>query len=147
MDYIKWDTRFLKLAREVSSWSKDPSTKVGAAIADGKDIISIGYNGLPRGIEDTIERLECRDLKYEIIIHGEINAILAARGNTERKTLYTYPFIPCSRCASIIIQEGITRVVSLQNNIDRWKDNFKLTRSLFEEAEIELVEYIPNILW
>ena len=53
----KWDVRFLKLAHEVASWSKDPSTKVGCVLVKGKKVISVGYNGLPMGIEDSIERL------------------------------------------------------------------------------------------
>ena len=67
----KWDTRFLSLAEHISSWSKDPSTKVGAAIIGPyRDIISLGYNGFPRGVEDTPERLENRELKYKMIVHA-----------------------------------------------------------------------------
>ena len=47
----KWDVRFLKLAHEVASWSKDPSTKVGCVLVKGKKVVSLGYNGLPMGVE------------------------------------------------------------------------------------------------
>jgi len=141
MNLQKWDIRFLELAKLVSSWSKDPSTKVGAVITDNKNrIVSVGYNGFPTGIEDD-DRLNNRDTKYKIIIHGEMNAINFANKNLEHCTLYTYPFEPCSRCASIIIQSGITRVVTYENNIDRWEEDFKLSRQLFKEANIIMDYY------
>ena len=74
----KWDVRFLKLAHEVASWSKDPSTKVGCVLVKGKKVVSVGYNGLPMGIEDSIERLTDRELKYEMTVHAEVNAVTTA---------------------------------------------------------------------
>lgn len=134
----KWDLRFLKLATEVSTWSKDPSTRVGAVIADGKRFISLGYNGFPEGVDDTEERLNNRDLKYALIVHAERNAIIFANRNLYGCTLYTVPFMPCSVCAGMIIQAGITRVVAPLNNNPRWIESFKHTRMMFEEAEVEL---------
>lgn len=135
----KWDYRFLCLAREVSKWSKDPSTKVGAIICDEqRRIVSIGYNGLPQHVADTHERLYTRELKYELIVHAEVNAILFAQRNLSGCTLYTYPFPPCSRCAGMVIQSGIDRVVSLQSYIpDRWQDNFALSKAILLEAGIQ----------
>lgn len=137
----KWDYRFLDLAKFISGWSKDPSTKVGAVIVDKNNrIVSIGYNGFPKNIEDN-DRLIDRNTKYNIIVHGEINAILFANKSVEGCTLYTYPFMPCPRCAGLIIQSGIKRVVSLVNEIDRWEKDFELSRKLFFESNIECVEY------
>jgi dCMP deaminase len=137
----KWDYRFLDLAKFISGWSKDPSTKVGAVIVDKNNrIVSIGYNGFPKNIEDD-DRLIDRNTKYNIIVHGEINAILFANKSVEGCTLYTYPFMPCQRCAGLIIQSGIKRVVSLANEIDRWEKDFELSRKLFVESNIECVEY------
>lgn len=138
---MKWDYRFLDLAEFISSWSKDPSTKVGAVIVDKNNrIVSVGYNGFPKHIEDN-ERLKERDIKYNIIVHGEINAILFANKSVEGCTLYTYPFMPCPRCAGLIIQSGIKRVVSFINKIDRWEKDFELSRELFHESDVECVEY------
>ena len=72
----KWDLRFLEMARNAASWSKDPSTKVGAIIVDDdKRVISVGYNGFPKGVRDD-ERLDDRQEKYKIIVHAERNALL-----------------------------------------------------------------------
>lgn len=138
---MKWDVRFLELAKLVSTWSKDPSTKVGAVITDKNNrIISIGYNGFAKNISDN-NRLHDRETKYKIIIHGEINAILFAEKSLENCTLYTFPFMPCSRCAAIIIQTGIKRVVSYKNTCSRWQEDFELSKSLFIEAHVDYIEY------
>jgi dCMP deaminase len=141
MSLQKWDVRFLELARFISNWSLDPSTKVGAVISDKHNrVVSIGYNGFPKGIKDN-ERLNDRETKYKIIVHGEINAITFANRNLENCTLYTYPFEPCPRCAGIIIQSGIKRIVAPINKIDRWENDFKLSRQLFSEANIQIDYY------
>lgn len=140
-NYSKWDYRFLDLAEFISSWSKDPSTKVGAVITDKYNrIISVGYNGFPQNIIDD-QRLNNRETKYKIIVHGEMNAILFANRSLTDCTLYTYPFMPCPRCASIIIQAGINRVVSYNNMPERWKSEFDTSMNLFKESNVELKLY------
>lgn len=138
-----WDNWFLGLAEYVSSASKDPSTKVGAVIVDDKRrIVSLGYNGLPVGIEDTSERLENRDLKYKLIIHAERNALLfSSRSDLSGCTLYTWPFMPCSSCASLIIQSGVSKVVSIKSDNPRWKEEFSLSEDLFKEASVPIFLY------
>ena len=134
----KWDCNFLALANTVSMFSKDPSTKVGAVIADDDNrVVSIGYNGFPKGIKDD-NRLENRSLKYDMIVHAEANALLFANAPVKGCTIYTWPFMPCSRCASLIIQAGIRRVVSIENREERWLDSFRLSHDMFTEARIEL---------
>lgn len=136
----EWDLRYLGLAEHVASWSKDPSTKVGAVIfdQDGR-MISIGYNGLPQGIKDSGERLNNRELKYKIIVHAEMNAIFFADHKLEGCSIATWPFMPCSNCASAIIQNKIKRVIAPFNDNPRWKDSFALSQELFEETGIELI--------
>ena len=139
MKSTKWDERFLDLAKLCGSWSKDPSTQVGAVIVDGNNrIVSIGFNGFPQGVEDSEERLVDRETKYDIIVHAEANALMFANKSVEGCTLYTWPFPPCSRCAGLIIQSGVTRVVSVVHTGERWKKNFDLARQLFHEAGIIL---------
>jgi dCMP deaminase len=141
MNSTNWDHRFLDLANFISTWSKDPSTKVGAVIADKNNrIVSVGYNGFPQGIIDN-NRLEDRDTKYKIIVHGEINAILFANKSVEGCTLYTVPFEPCPRCAGLIIQSGIKRIVAPKNINMRWEEDFKISRELFAEANITVDYY------
>ena len=142
MNIKKWDNRFLVLAKLIGSWSKDPSTKVGAVIVDDKNrIVSVGYNGFPRGVEDSEKRLCNREEKYDIIVHAEVNAIAFANKPVEGCTIYIDPFEPCSRCAGLIIQNGISRVVSYKNVNDRWENDFSISRNLLTEAGIKLDYY------
>ena len=73
-----WDIRFMRMAHEVASWSKDPSTKVGCVLVKDRKIISMGYNGFPRLIEDDLNRLIDREVKYEMTVHAEQNAVITA---------------------------------------------------------------------
>ena len=137
----KWDLRFLEMARNAASWSKDPSTKVGAIIVDDdKRVISVGYNGFPKGVTDD-ERLDDREEKYKMIVHAERNALLFAHKDVKNCSIYTYPFMPCSVCAGMIIQAGIKRVVTVKNNNARWQKDFVVSRQMFKEAEVDLIEY------
>lgn len=135
----KWDTRFLALAEHVACWSKDPSTKVGAVIVDArKRVVSLGYNGFPRGIKDTDERLNNRDVRYKMTVHAERNAILFAARELAGSTIYVHPFMPCAPCAGEVIQAGITRCVAPRNDNPRWAADFLLTEEMFKEAGVEL---------
>lgn len=137
----KWDKRFLALAEHFAQWSKDPSTKTGAVIVDHNNrIVSVGYNGFPQRVNDSPERLENREIKYKIIIHAEKNAILFAREPIKGYSLYTWPLMPCTPCASLIIQTGIIEVVSpvFDINNPRWIEDFKLSQEIFEEARVKI---------
>lgn len=111
----KWDTRFMKLAREISTWSKDPSSKIGAVIVnDDRRILATGYNGFPKGIEDTEERLNDREQKYPRIVHAEMNALMNALYNgvsVKGATIYVYGLAVCPECTKSVISAGIKRVV------------------------------------
>lgn len=135
----KWDLRFIELAKHISGWSKDPSTKVGCVVVgEDREIRSTGFNGFPRGIDDNPERLANRETKYPLICHAEENAIMhAARIGVSLKgsTAYvTWP--PCSRCARSLIQAGVKEVVySLEVEIpDRWQEDFKISTEMMQEA-------------
>jgi dCMP deaminase len=142
----KWDKRFLEIAHQVATWSKDPSTKVGAIIVGDKlQIVSQGYNGFPRNIEDKEERLNIRELKYKFTIHAEANAIYNALYNgssVQDCTLYCVSLFPCSECAKAIIQSGIKRVVSDANfENSRWKESNEFALAMFKEAGLEVTLY------
>jgi len=125
------------MAKLVSTWSKDQSTKVGAVIVDSDNtVISVGFNGLPRRIQDTDQRLNNRDVKLKMIIHAEINAIITAKRPLNNTTIYTYPFMSCSQCAGLIIQSGICRHISYKTDNERWKDSFDLALEMFDEARV-----------
>jgi dCMP deaminase len=141
MDFNKWDRRFLDLAKHISTWSKDPSTQVGAVITQGNRIVSVGFNGQSSRMDDKQEWLDNRELKLQTIIHGEINAILFAKEPLDGATLYTYPFMPCSVCASIVSQSGISSVVTLDNVPERYRESFNLSEDTFAESGIMLNVY------
>ena len=137
----KWDLRFLEMSELVSLWSKDPSTKVGSVIVDNdRRVISLGYNGFPKGVADN-DRLNDREEKYKIVVHAERNALLFANTDVKNCSIFTYPFMPCPICAGMIIQSGISRVVSFQSNNERWEKDFEISRKMFQEADIQLLEY------
>jgi len=138
----KWDKRFLGMAQFVSTWSKDPSTRVGAVITDGnKKIVSLGYNGLPQWVEDNPDILNNREEKYKYIIHAEVNAILQANRDVFAGTIYTYPFLTCPQCAAMIVQAGIMRVVSYKCVDERWIPRIEDSKKLLEMADVDIMEY------
>jgi dCMP deaminase len=95
----KWDRRFLDLAKHISEWSLDPSTKVGAVAVKDRRVLATGYNGLPRGIADLPGRLNNRDEKYLRTVHAEANIVAqAARFGIDMSgsTVYVWPFLPVS---------------------------------------------------
>tara|TARA_Y100001970_G_scaffold53658_2_gene67972 strand:+ start:8081 stop:8518 length:438 start_codon:yes stop_codon:yes gene_type:complete len=137
----KWDTRFLDLAKHISGWSKDPSTKVGCiVVGPDREIRSTGFNGFPRGIDDTIERLEDRSQKYPMICHAEENAIMhAARIGISLKDCTAYvTWPPCSRCARSLIQAGVSEIVVPVNSEipERWRDDFDIATRMFNESGV-----------
>lgn len=140
-----WDHRFLELASHISGWSKDRTRGVGAVIVGpSREVRSLGFNGFPRGIDDDLEERHGKEdgEKYRWTEHAERNAIYnAARMGISLLgcTLYVNLF-PCGACARAIIQSGITRVVSNKPDLSdaRWGVEFELSRSLFEEAGIQV---------
>lgn len=146
----KWDIRFLQLARFISGWSKDPSTKVGGVIVDPQNrVVSMGYNGFPTRIKDTQQRLENRDLKYPLTIHAEMNAVLFAHRDLRGCTLYTWPFQTCHFCAPDLVQIGLHRHVSIEPTEDilsRWREGIKLAQEILKEGGIKLSIYPATAL-
>jgi dCMP deaminase len=135
-----WDQRFMKMARLVGSWSKDPSTKVGAVVVrPDRTIVALGYNGFPRGTDDYHQNLADRETKLRRTVHAEVNAILTG-GDVKGCTIYVTPLHPCATCAGIIIQSGIKRVVAkfAPNPKPEWAEDFKQATRMFKEAGVEV---------
>ena len=136
----KWDQRFLELAKQISTWSKDPSTQVGCVVVGpDREIRSTGFNGLPRGIEDTSERLNNREIKYPMICHAEENAIMhAARTGISLKNCVAYvTWPPCTRCARSLIQAGVSEIVYPKEVEipERWEADFDMSLNMFKESK------------
>jgi dCMP deaminase len=136
----KWNKRYIELAKLISTWSKD-TTKVGAVCVSNRGrILSVGYNGFPRGVEDSEARLKDRDTKLKFIVHAEQNAIYNAGYNgvkLDKSSIYISGLPVCSECAKAIIQAGIENVYMLDINYpEPWVDNFKLSYEMFKESGI-----------
>jgi dCMP deaminase len=144
----KWDVRFLQLAEHIAGWSRDPSTKVGSIlIRNTNEIVGLGYNGFPRGVQDTEERYINRDLKYKLVCHSELNSILMAGERAKGSTLYVWPsfMLPpvCNECCKVAIQAGVSEIVGWlvdEDKLDdrqlRWKESILLSRQMCDEAGV-----------
>lgn len=108
---MKWDRHWLQVAQITSALSKDPSTKVGAVIVtpDNRQL-SCGYNGFASDIEETEDMWNIREIKYELVVHAEMNAIINAPFDTKNCSLYC-THQPCHRCMPHIKNAGIKRIV------------------------------------
>lgn len=139
---ISWVKKYIKLAQHVSAWSKDPSTKIGAAaVGKSGQILSQGYNGFPRGIDDNEERLNDRDVKYKYVVHAEQNCIYNATLNgvsLADADLYVYGLPVCSECAKGVIQVGIKRVfMCYPTDISpKWQESMMQSIDMFNEAGV-----------
>lgn len=150
---IDWNIRKLDFVfGTINGWSKDPSTKVSAALFDGKFQICSSYNGFPPGVDDNTERLKNRDVKYKLVQHAEANLIstcarlgIKTLGMSMAVTLH-----PCARCAGQIRTAGIVEVVTVQPSeevLARWAEEFELARVIFRESGVKLTiieDYQPK---
>ena len=139
----KWDNRFMGLSKLVATWSKDKGTGVGAVIVnDDKKVLSLGFNGFPRGVNDNIVKRHESPVKFHYTAHAESNAINEAETSLREGTLYC-TFFPCSDCARSIIQKGIKRVVAPEPDFSdkRWGEGHSISLEMFEEVGIEVSFY------
>lgn len=136
----RWDHYGIREARLSASMSKDPSKQVGACVLrpDGS-IATKGWNGFPRGCDDNPEIYSDKSRKLMRTVHAEANAIVSAYAPLHGCTIYVTPMQPCSSCAGLIIQSGITRVVTDQiNHSKRWEQEFAEAKLMFDEAGVTL---------
>jgi len=136
-----WDIRYLKLAEQVATWSKDPSSKIGAiAVGRKGEVLSTGYNGFPRHISDD-DRYKDREQKYKYIVHAEANCIYNATYNgvsLHNSSMYVWGLPCCSECAKAIIQVGIRRVLMKGDPFNpRWRASTEDSLGMFKEAGVE----------
>lgn len=143
----------MRLAREISTWSKDPSSKIAAVIVDDdRRILATGYNGFPRGIADTESRLGSKEEKYPRIIHAELNCLLSALYSgvsVKDATIYVYGLPVCSDCSKSVIQAGIKRVVILcpETANEKWKLQWEtLSLPMLNEVSVSVTKLAPTVL-
>ena len=146
-----WDTKFMNLARHVSTWSKDRSKKLGCVIVGpGHNILTLGYNGFPRRVNDNVEARHQRPAKYLWSAHAERNAIAnAAKIGTalDGSTIYL-SWYPCAGCACEIIQAGILHIHAVNVNLDdpNWADSFAVAKEMLAEAGVAITLHEPTLL-
>lgn len=146
---MSWDDRWMAMAQLVATWSKDRSTKVGAVIVDSRNVVlSLGWNGFPRGVTDNVDTRHERPTKYLYTEHAERNAIYnaAANGTSLAGSSMYIDWFPCTDCARAIIQSGISSVVCKENpSLDvhkKWNEDFKISKEMLEEAGVEIQYYV-----
>ena len=141
-DVITWDEFFMRVALAASLRSKDPNTQVGACIA-GTDnrILSVGYNGTPRGLDDDAFPWESTGDpltdKHSYVIHAEANAVLNYRGSLRDMsgaTVYVTLF-PCNECAKFLVQVGIGEVVYLSDKYDGTEGN-QVSKAILDKCGV-----------
>lgn len=134
-----WQERFMRLAYEAASWSKDQDCAVGAVLVSPDNRrVSFGYNGFPRGIADTAERMADNVLKNSLTVHAEVNAILNYNGDVKGFTIYCTK-APCNVCAGFIIQAGIKQVVCPPVRVNsKWTASSQLALEMFSEAGVNV---------
>ena len=132
----------MSLARLIASWSKDPRTKVGAvAVEDNGRILATGWNGFPRGVKDTEERLNDRETKLKFTVHAEQNCLYNAGyvgSSLANATMFVYGLPVCYECARGVIQSGVKRVfMCYSDDRPEWIESYKTTLTMFTEAGVE----------
>lgn len=151
-----WDRHFLALALQHARMSKDPNTQVGCfVVGPDREVLSAGFNGFPRGIADD-SRLHHKETKLKLIVHAEMNAVLAAarlgirlRGATiyvacTDRSGAVWGGPPCTRCTVELIQVGISRVVAYpQKKVSSWTEDLNLARSLLQTTGIKYEDLMP----
>ena len=144
-DYISWEDYFMGVAELSARRSKDPKTQVGCSIIDpeSKHILSIGYNGLPRGFNDDdfhwSDSDDYMDSKHPYIVHAEANAILNATAKLEGSEAYVTMF-PCHDCAKLLVQSGVKKI-TYKDGKYLTKESGKVAREIFEKSGVEVVQY------
>src|SRR5579871_1259209 len=138
---VQWCDRFLRLAEEVASWSKDPKGGVGAVLVDDrKRVVALGFNGFPDRIPDDAALLVDQAAKLPRMIHAEMNAVLNAVAPVHGATLFT-TLAPCAECAKLLIQAGIVAVYRRPHPEDRhrgWAESFATAATILKEAGVEV---------
>lgn len=150
----RWNQHFLRLALTHAALSKDPEKKVGSIIVGpDKEVLSMGFNGFPRGIRGTAERLSDKELKRKLVVHAEMNAVLAVARTGGvgliGKTMYiatqddqgVWGGSPCTRCVVEIIQTGINHIISYPAKPgSSWAQDLEFALTLLSEVGIKYEE-------
>lgn len=138
----KWESRMIDEAKKWASYSKDPSTKVGAVIYNPhrNSIVTTGYNGFPRNVIDDPKLYKNRLYKYPRIVHAEANAIADAafQGKSTCSMSLASSHPTCSDCAGLIIQAGIKHIIYEDTGDDMKRFHSEIAVEMFQQANIKI---------
>ncbi len=143
----QWDEYFLKIAETVALKSKDPSSKMGCVIVDNhKRVVSVGYNGMIQGADESKMTLNERPMKYYFAIHSEMNALLYAHRDLTGCTVYNLT-ATCENCLKHCLQAGIKRFVykELRVHSHSTDPSKSMTNIDTDEAIIRLLASMPEV--
>ena len=134
----------MPVAKAMAAMSKDPSRQVGAvAVNDDGIILSVGFNGFPRGVDDDPARYADKTAKYALISHAEQNLVAQAAyagHSLKGATVVLSGLYPCSSCAKSLIQAGVRRIITPPPEVDtKWAYEAGWASLMFEEAGVEVV--------
>ena len=137
------ELKFKNILREIALLSKDRNTQVGAiALDDNNNIVSTGYNGFPRGVNDDVEERHQRPEKYRWTSHAEENLVAQAAymgKSLKGCTILVSSLFACEGCARMIIQSGIKKIIAPHIDEGNWKDSNSVAVTMFKEAGVEVV--------
>lgn len=142
-----WDEYFMDIAEAVSKKSKDPSSQMGCVIVDDKKrVVSMGYNGLIQGADESKMTLSERPMKYYFAIHSEMNAVIFAHQDLTGCTIYNR-VATCENCLKYCLQAGIKRFVYKELRVHSHTTDPKksMTNVETDEAVIRLLASMPEI--
>ncbi|MBQ3293427.1 hypothetical protein IJG93_04000 [Candidatus Saccharibacteria bacterium] len=143
----QWDEYFMKIAETVALKSKDPSSQMGCVIVDQKKrVVSVGYNGMVQGSDESKMTLSERPMKYYFAIHSEMNALIFARHDLTDCTIYNR-VATCENCLKYCLQAGIKRFVYRELRVHSHSTDPKhsMTNVETDEAIIRLLSSMPEV--
>lgn len=144
---LGWDEYFLNIAEAVAAKSKDPSSKMGCVIVSpNKRVVSLGYNGLIQGSDESKLTLSERPMKYHFVIHSEMNALLFAREDLRGYTVYNQ-VATCDNCLKHCLQAGIKRFVYRELRVKSYSTDPTKSMTNYEtdEAIVRLLASMPDV--
>jgi dCMP deaminase len=147
-DYLSWDEYFMAVAILAGMRSKDPSTQVGACVANEQNkIVGVGYNGFPWGCSDDELPWDREgtylDTKYPYVCHAELNAVLKSISTDLRGSRIYVALFPCNECTKVIIQSGIREIIFLSDKYQD-TDSVRASKIMLDQADIPCRQFIPS---
>lgn len=132
-----WDRRYMRLAKEVETWSHDEVGVGAVLVSPCQRQQAIGYNGFPAGFDNSDLSLWQTANKNWYMVHAELNAICNARMSLLNWTLYGTKY-PCADCAKAIAQSGVLTVVcpKAKGQSSKWHEHNKAAAYIFNKAGV-----------